>query len=428
MAGKSTALTEQAIQRLSKPADGGRREKFDRLAPGLCLRVSASGRKSWIGHYRLDGRLQKIGLGEWPAVKVDEAREAMRRVRAQAKAGIDPKQAREAEHEAARQTAREEAEKLRTFHTVAEEYIKRECPKLKNGKDIESYIRRHLIPAWGDRPISNLRKRDAIRLLDPLIDANKTPTALKLHEVIRRIFNWAADRDEIDVSPFANLKPPARKEPRQRVLSHAEIKLLWRVCDNEGFPWGPMLKFLLLTGARRGEVAAMCWRELDDPSNPSVWTVPADRSKNRLKHRLPLSQPARDILAALPCFTHGDYVFTTTDGRRPVSGFSKTATRIRNALVTAANKEGIQFEVEFRWHDLRRTVRTELARLRVSEIVAERILNHSGDALVRTYNVHQYDAEKAEALDRWAGELMSIVETPENTREAAGKDHSPAQE
>ncbi len=121
----------------------------------------------------------------------------------------------------------------------------------------------------------------------------------------------AADRDEIGVSPFADLKPPARREQRQRLLSHAEIKLPWRVCDDEGFPWGAMRKVMPLTGAR-------------------------DES-----------------------------VFTTTDGHRPVSGFSKTATRIRNAFDTAAKKAGVQLEADFRWHDLRRTVRSESARLGV---------------------------------------------------------------
>lgn len=409
MSDKSTALTEPGIRRIAMAAPGKRIEKFDRLAPGLALRVNDKGRKAWVAHYRVDGRLRKLALGEWPGLGVADAREEMRKVRDAAKAGRDPGRERERKRAAARAQAEAEAQALRTFGTVAEEYIRRETPKLKRGAEIASVIRRELLPAWRDKPITSLRKRDAIRLTDKLVDAGRHGAALKLHEVIRRVFNWALDRDEIDASPFAALKPPIRKEPRQHALTHAELRTLWAVWGDQAYPWGALQRFLLLTGQRRGEAAEMRWSELDDADHPTVWHIPAERSKSKREHVVPLSEPARTLLQDLPRFTRGEFVFTTTGGERPVSGFSKAKARADRLTAAKVEDERLPAVRPWRWHDLRRTVRTELARLGIPEAVAERILNHAGDTLERTYNVYAYRREKAEALERWAWELPAIV-------------------
>jgi len=410
MANRSTALTEPGIRRIGKAPAGQRVEKFDKLAQGLCLRVNDRGRKSWVVHFRFEGKPRKLALGEWPTMPVDEARTEARRVRELADSGIDPKAQRERDKEQARQGAAEQGEALRTFADLAEQYIAREVPRLKRGRDVESVIRRQLIPEWGDRPITELRKRDAIRLTDGLMDQGHQAAALKLHEVVKRLFRWAAQRDEIEVSPFADLPPPAEKEPRQRTLAHAELRTLWAACEREGYPWGELLRFLLLTGARRSEAAEARWAELDSAGAPTVWTIPAERSKNGKPHRVPLSQPARELLSALPRFADGDFVFTTTGGRRPVSGFSKAKDRLDRITEDLAQGEGMSAVEAWRWHDTRRTVRTELPRLGVAESVAERVLNHAQDPLTRTYNLYAYEAEKADALERWGAELVRVVD------------------
>jgi len=406
---RSTALTEPGIKRIAKAAPGKRVEKFDRLAPGLCLRVNDKGRKTWMAHYRLNGHLQKMSLGEWPEVKVDEARETMRKARAEAKQGIDPKRMRAQERAMMKAQADAEADIPYTFDGLAERYIQEAVPRLKRAQEYESIIRNRLIPEWQSRPLTSLRMRDGTRLTQRLFNRGHSAAALKLREVIQRIFTWGVAQGLIEINPFFKMATPVEKTQRQHVLSHAELQVLWTVCDAEGYPWGDLLKLLLLTGARRGEVAEMRWEELDDPDCPTVWTVPVSRSKNKRLHRVPLSGPARQILADLPRFSQGSYVFTSKRGEKPVSGFSKTAARIRTAVVQRAKNENITVNAEFRWHDLRRTMRTELARLGVDEIVAERIINHAGDPLVRNYNVYAYEPEKREALDRWGEELMSIV-------------------
>ncbi len=149
----------------------------------------------------------------------------------------------------------------------------------------------------------------------------------------------------------------------------------------------------------------MQWPEVD--TDKHEWTIPAERSKSKREHIVPLPDAAVDILDSLPRFTEGDYVFTTTAGRRPVSGFSKAKVRTDQMLVehdTAIDG--------WRVHDLRRTCRTGMARLGVPEIVSERVLNHLPQGLGKIYNVHEYLPEKADALARWAQEVQNITEPP----------------
>ena len=137
------------------------------------------------------------------------------------------------------------------------------------------------------------------------------------------------------------------------------------------------------------------------------WTIPAARSKSRREHIVPLPDAAIDILDSLPRFTEGDNVFTTTAGRRPVAGFSKT--KVRTDQILAEHKTAIE---GWRVHDLRRTCRTGMARLGVPEIVSERVLNHQAQGLTKVYNLHEYLDEKRDALARWAQEVANIVEPP----------------
>lgn len=412
----ATVLTEPAISRMKAAPAGERLERPDRLAPGLALRITPTGAKSWIVRYRVAGRRQgKIALGPWPAISVTEARERAREIRGKAAAGMDPRGEREAAQAAAKQQAQAEKEARRTFADLAEEYIKREATKKKTGSEIESILRREIIPALGDKVLTEIRRRDAVRLLDDLVDGGRPGTALKAHWVVKRVFNWGVTRDELDASPMSALERPVEKTSRERALSHDEIAILWPAWTRHGFPFGVMQKLLLLSGARRNEVADLMWRELDDPDAPTTWTIPAERAKNGREHKLPLSQPARALLAAIPRGA-GPFVFSTTDGERPVSGFSRAKSITDRYVAEDIARAGAEPMQEWRWHDLRRTCRTEMARLGVPSEVAERVLNHAGDPLVRTYNTHRYQSEMADALERWGAELLRIV----GEREAPG--------
>jgi integrase len=201
------------------------------------------------------------------------------------------------------------------------------------------------------------------------------------------------------------MKPPVKKVARSRALKEHEIKALWPVLTEMAYPFGSLQKLLLLLGQRRSEVAEMQWSEIDPTKRE--WTIPAERSKNQCEHIVPLPDAVVDILDSLPHFTEGDFVFTTTGGRRPVSGFGRVKVRTDQMLID-------QDTVIENWrvHDLRRTCRTGMASLGVPEIVSERILNHLPQGLTKTYNKYEYLDEKRDALARWAQEVQNIIKPP----------------
>jgi integrase len=409
----SKYLTDPGIAKIGRAPKGKRIERFDAGAPGLALRITDRGVKSWSVYFRLHGKHRRSTIGTYPEIGVAKARERAGEIKKQAKQGVDPKVADDAEKAAVQAGAQ-------TFGAIAEKYIKRECSGLRRGWEVERIIRRELMPGWRDRPIVDLRKRDAIQLTDALIDAGKPAAAHRLFEITRRIGRWASRRDEIDFNPFADMDPPAPKVMRDRVLRADEIKSVWSAWEVMGFPFGPFGKLLLTTAQRLNEVARMEWTEIDQDNG--VWIIPATRTKSGRETEVALSSLALEIIDTLPRFTEGDFVFTTRGGRRPVSGFSKMKARTDALVLNAARKQAEEngddpgsIEPTPHWtlHDLRRTARTGLAELGVPQIVAEKVLNHAErNPLVRIYDRHQYAAEKRDALERWAQHLRGILEPP----------------
>ncbi len=404
----SKTLTDPGIGKIGRASKGKRAERFDALAPGLCLRVTDNGTKSWSVYYRFAEKHQRMTIGGWPEVTVAEARERAREIKRQARTGIDPKTVRQAAADAERAEA--EVADRKTFGRIAEIYITRECSRLARGGEYEAVIRRELLPKWSSRQMTDLRRGDLTEITDALIDAGKPMAAHKIHEIVKRIFNWSVDRGDLEASCFSAMKPPVKKEPRSRVLSDPEIEMLWGVWADTGYPVGPMMQMLLLTGQRRTEVAAARWREVD--LEEALWTIPARRVKMKRDHCVPLSPPAISILETLPRFNGGDFVFSTTSGRTFAAGFSKLKRRIDGLARVRARENGTEPLEEWHIHDLRRTVRTGMARLGVAEIVGERVLNHMPRGLARVYNVHEYSNEKREALARWAGHVAALVTPP----------------
>jgi len=331
------------------------------------------------------------------------ARKEAEQIKALVRAGVDPKLERTKEKVERRAKARTEARK--TFDTIAENYIKIEIPDQRRGAETEAIIRRELLPAWGDRHTASFERSDLTELTDRLIAAGKPAAARRVYGTATRLFNWALNRGDINVAPFAAMKPPVKKVVRDRALKEEELPALWAVWAEQAYPLGTLQQLLLLLGQRRAEVAEMLWPEID--FNKRLWTIPAERTKSDREHIVPLPDAAVEILENLPRFTDGDYVFTTTNGRRPFSGFSKAKARTDKMLVD----RGTTIK-DWRLHDLRRTCRTGLAKLGVAEIVSERVLNHQSTGLVRTYNVHEYLDEKREALERWAARVRDLIEPP----------------
>jgi integrase len=189
-------------------------------------------------------------------------------------------------------------------------------------------------------------------------------------------------------------------------LGDAELVALWKVSETLGYPFGPLYQLLLLTGARKSEVSDARWREFD--LTKKIWTVPPERFKSNASHLVPLSDAAVAIIEALPRFTKGDHLFTTTYGEKPISGFSKGKDRLDKLMTEHLGSAPSPWVI----HDIRRTVRTRLASLRVPDMVAEMVIGHGRKGLQRVYDQHRYVDEMREALELWASRLRDIVTPP----------------
>ncbi len=395
-------LTAKAVEAMKPGA--ARREIPDGAVVGLYLIMQPSGAKAWALRYRAPDP-RKLTLGRWPAMGLAEARTAARAALGHVSEGGDPAADRKAEREA-RASGRD------TVRALFEDYRRRKLKLLKAGDQPARMIERLMLPTWGDRRVQAISRRDAIELIEGV--AERTPvTANRLKAYGAAFFAWLVARDVLGTNPFEGVKA-TRETSRERVLSDDEVRLLWKATERVGYPFGPLARILLLTGQRLGEVAGLCWAELDG----DVWRLPAERVKNGLAHVVPLSAAVLAELEALPRIA-GGYVFTTT-GRTPVSGYDRAIRRLRSAMAEVAAEERGDPVTIAAWgfHDLRRTFATGCAALGVPVQTAEAVLNHvsgSRAGVAGVYNRHDYGREARAALDRWAAHVAGLVqERPAN--------------
>ena len=216
-------------------------------------------------------------------------------------------------------------------------------------------------------------------MLDSIVDRGALIRANRVFAQFRKMCRWAISRGIIDRSPCEGVTAPSPETRRERFLSDDEIRLAWAAFDSVGWPFGPIGKLLLLTGARRDEVAGMSWGEID--LSARVWSLPKERTKNKRDHVIPLSDPAVRIIEDLPHIEDkSGFIFTTTQ-RSPVSGFSRAKSGIDKAIVKAmkaraSDPEKIQAPEHWTFHDLRRTLATNLQKIGVKLEVTEAVLNH----------------------------------------------------
>ncbi|MCF3973997.1 integrase arm-type DNA-binding domain-containing protein [Paracoccus sp. EGI L200073] len=391
-----------------KPTDR-RQEIPDSLCTGLYLTVQPTGKKGWQVRYRHSGVHRRMTLGGYPILSLADARQRARDALALAAEGRDPAEEVKA---AKAPKPKDDRDKVAT---VIDLFLKRHASRNRRADDVAAMFRREVLGKWGDREIHSITKRDLIDVLDAIVDRGSPVTANRLRAHLNTFFNWAKGRDIIGVNPLDGIKPPAPEKPRDRVLNDAEIRLFWITSEHLGYPFAPLYRLLLLTGARLREVAEIEWREV----NGDVWTLPAARSKNGDEHTIPLSPEARAIFDNLPRI--GRYAFTTT-GLTPVSGFTRAKERLDRVMAEAAEPETVP---PFTIHDLRRTAATGMAGLRFPPHVVEAVLNHRSGTrrgVAGVYNRYSYADEKRAALNAWASYVTQLVEgKPDNVVRIGGR-------
>ena len=411
------ALNDRIIKAL-KPAKAGQRDEIaDAGMPGMVLRVTEKGTRTFalVARYPGSDNPTRRALGEYPALGLADARDKARRWLALVDKGIDPK------IEAERERAAELRRNADTFAAAVEKLVARKLKTQRRGHVVEYIIRKELLPVWGARPITDISHRDIRDLLERVVDRGATSFAHNVLDAINVVFNFAAAQDMIEANPARLLQRSAiigSKKPRQRVLGDSEIRAFWRAADQLDYPRGPFFKLLLLTGARLDELAGARWREFDLAAKK--WTIPAERFKSDAEHVVPLSDDVLAVLATLPRFNSGDFLFSATFGKTRIRGFTKVKRRLDEKMLTilremAQSRSDDPKAVElvpFVQHDLRRTVRTRLSALKVQDHIAEMVIGHGRKGIARIYDQHRFEDEKRDALTRWAMLLRSIVEPP----------------
>jgi integrase len=413
------SLTAAAVERL-KPPQSGQVEHFDAGFPGLALRISYGGGRSWVYFYRArGGKQRRLTLGTYPSLGVAEAREAWRTARAAIDRGDDP----------AATKAEAKRREPETVRSVGEQFIAKYAkPRNRTADEVERMFEMHLYPALGNRRIEAVTRRDILDLLDAVEERASGARANRVLANIRRMFSWAVERDMIEASPVANVKAPGQETARDRVLTDDEVGAFLKACADMGEPFGLLFRLLLLTGQRREEVAALPWAELD--VGAAVWHLPAARTKNKRASDVPLAEQAAGILKGL--MRRSPLVFPahfSRDGHtepRPLSGFGRAKERLDALMLKALRKlaeergddpEGIALP-DWRLHDLRRTAASGMARLGIAVHVVEALLNHKSGTIsgvAAIYNRHDYAAEKRSAAQVWANYLDGLAaEKPSN--------------
>jgi integrase len=397
---------------------------FDASFPGLALRVTPRGAKSWTVHTRLHGRLRRFTLGSYPALSPAQARRKASDTIDRAAGGVDP-----LAEKRARQAA---VGPLGSVSAIANEYLERHCRRNTatiTYRETKRIFSREVIPAWDRRLLRDIKRRDVIALLDCLVDRGAPVLANRVLARLRSFFNWCIEKDLLDASPVTGLKPPTKERSRDRVLSDDEIRWFWKACDAIGWPFGALFKLLLLTAQRRDEVGTIEWSDFDLVT--THWTLPRDKAKNDRAHEVSLAAPAVEILMGLPRIGER-YVFST-NSTTPVSGFSRAKNRLDQEMVIARDGEGSDTMIEpFILHDLRRTAATGMARANVPPHVVERILNHVGGSIrgvAAVYNRHAYADEKRRALEDWAEHVARALQAGTHagaTAAFSGSRQSPA--
>lgn len=384
----AVALTDLAIERMRPPRQG-RVELGDAVVRGLSLRVTKAGSKSWSVIYKvpgeggisasgksLKGTQHRITLGPWPALRVADARQRASDIVLKAVEGVDPR----------RQVG--PAESLAACADRMVEMAKKEISE-KGWKNLDRNLRLHVTPRWGHRPISSISRAEINELLDEFVMNDRVGTSREVRKSLTRLFGWAAERGMIASDPTAGMR---RRDPTPeedgRALSLPEVRELWAQATTAAYPYGSILKLLLLTGIRLEELRTAKWSMIDAKRR----TLTLSATQHKTGHKtgqgivVPFCAPAWKLVKALPRFK-GDYIFSNDGGETAIS----LSTKARRAKFA---------KQDWTWKDTRKTVETNMAAINIPDAIIDRVLNHQKDKVKRAYNRHDYVEQKRAALQQ----------------------------
>jgi integrase len=427
---------------------------------GVQLRVMPSGAKRWYFRFYWRNKRQRLGLGQWPAVGLAEARARARRARDVLDEGIDPRKAGivkrasgrtaspaahapgPASHAVSTQPAigsaahaipkvvrrptdlSDDSDNVpKDAHSVlflAHEFYHRHVVKERKRRR-PAYVKRVLnadvLPQWSDRDARTITSREVIELLDKIVDRGSPVMANRTANILSQMFMYGIHRATVPDSPVKLMYRPGGTEiPAERALSETELKAFLLNCKSvcRTRRSGHILMTLLLTMQRRQELALAKKTEFD--LEKRTWSIPDEHAKKGRGHVLPLSGWAvEEIRSLMGISSASPYLLPRKDGLKPINPM--LITRSAERLAHRFQAVGIE---PFSPHDLRRTGRTGLASLGVEDEIAERVLNHQKKGMKRVYDRFAYSPQKRDAIEKWAKYLSDLLVQAQGEKAPAG--------
>lgn len=400
-------FTDRGIKALKPKAD--RYEIYDDTKDGFGIRVFPSGTKTFITRYRnAEGKLVKLTIGHYSddpgGMSLKAARIQHNKYREQINGKVDPRTAEKVRKQRLQEALRQELE-ADTVESLAKEYLERWAKARKRSwQEDERILNKDILPAWKGRKAKDVTRRDVIKLLDDITDRGAAVVANRTLALISKMFRFGIDRGIVETSPCIAIRMPSEETPRDRVLTDDEIRAFWSKIEEAKTAQEIKLalKLQLVTAQRRGEVAGAEWAEFD--LNAGWWTIPAAKAKNKLSHRVPLTQLALDLLAELKALTGEECYLLPSPTKEDEHITERALTR------AVANNRDVFGIAPFTPHDLRRTAASHMTGLGIPRLVVSKVLNHVESGITAVYDRHSYDSEKRQALEKWERKLRLLTD------------------
>jgi len=384
---------------------------FEDGGKGFGIRIEPSGRKTFFIEYRFNGKNRVFTIGPYPKVSLTQARAMAAQLKEQVESGVDPG-LKKKEILWADKTAF-------TVKDLSNEYLEIWAKPRKTDKSYKEDMRilkKDVISIWGGHKAKDIKRRDVVLLLDQIVDRGSPVAANRTLAVVRRMFNFAVERDILEISPCFRVPAPTKEKSRERVLTDNEIRILWAGLDlDSNIPIAPgiklALKLMLVSAQRKGEVVNSEWSEFD--LDAGWWELPGEKTKNKKSHRIPISPLAMEILEKAKKYSKDSkWVFPSPVGpkRKNDSYLSETHPFTGPAIDHAVRRTLKNFELEhFTPHDLRRTAASQITGLGIPRLTVTKLLNHADSEITGIYDRHSYDSEKKHAILAWDAKLRSII-------------------
>ena len=381
-------LTQKTVAGLVLPDGKAEAIFFDDHIAGFGLRLRAGGSRTWIFQYKQGNKQRRMTLG---SARAEQARQTAEELHAKVRLGHDP----------AGEKLEGRARAAETMEAVLKAYLPHAQGRQRPRTLKETH--RHLIvyckPLHGLQ-IAKIDRRAIASRLGEIAAKSGATTSNRVRASLSAFFAWAIRQGLMETNPTVGTGREVEVS-RDRVLADTELKTIWNALEDNDY--GAIIKLLMLTGQRAGEIALLRWSEVTQDEI----ALPADRTKNARAHRVPLTATAREILNAEPRREGRNFIFGRGDGG--FSGWSKSKSRLDKRIHEMAGA----YLPQWTPHDLRRTAATRMADLAVAPHVIEAVLNHKSGTIKgvgATYNRYSYDSEKRIALGLWAEHVLAVIE------------------